>query len=677
MSSSSKDVVRSYFIDHIGVIAINNPPVNAISHEVRSGIVNALKELNQADIDHIILHCDGNTFSAGADIKEFGQTPIAPHLPEVVSALNNNPIPVIALLHGTTLGGGLEIAMACYARVAAETCRIGLPEVSLGLIPGAGGTQLLPKLVGYAKAAEMITSGKLYSVKEFDDTALIHTILPVTAETNANSLLKQIINLKSQITDYKEISFILDDVNWADVTAKTKRIAKGRIAPLRAIEVLQSTYDVPLDVGLRIERKVFLELRESDQSQALRHAFVAERTATKYQAANQARGISQIAVIGGGTMGCGIATTLINAGYHVILVEREPSVVTRAKNTVVKYIQAALSRGLISTQKYHQTIGLFECTSELGDIASADLVIEAIFEDLQVKRELFSSLDKICTPEAIFATNTSYLDIDSMSEVLENPSRLVGMHFFSPAHIMKLVEIIATQTTSETAIATAFSVAKRAKKIPVKVGNCYGFAGNRMYQRYGREVQQLLLEGATVEQIDSAMTNFGMAMGPLAVQDLAGIDVGHKARLTRPFPEYDPGFFKVSEWLVSKGNYGRKTGVGFYDYQNDEQTPNLTINEDIRTLADSLGIEQTNPDEQMIQHRALMALINEGYQLLSEGIVQRASDLDVIWIYGYGFPRYKGGPMHMAKTMDKDELQESMNTLSQYYGEQIWPSIQP
>ena len=675
MSSNNSEIVRWYFIDNVGVIVIDNPPVNAISVHVRQGIVNALEELNTTEVEHIILHCEGTTFCAGADIKEFGKPPIAPHLPEVVLALHNNPIPVIALIHGTCLGGGLELAMACQARVATEYCRIGLPEVSLGLIPGAGGTQLLPKLVGIAKAVEMISTGKLYSVTEFEDTGLIHTILPVSGDSSASYLLKQVLRLKSQLSDIKELSFIIDDVDWDEITRNTRKLAKGRIAPMRALEVLQSTYDVPLEVGLKIERKVFLELRESDQSIALRHAFVAEKTAAKFSNMSEAQLILKIAVIGGGTMGTGIATALLNAGYQVTVVEQDTSAVTRAKNAVIKHVQAALSRGIITSPKYHQTIALLSSTSSLDDISDADLVIEAIFEDMSVKRDLFKKLDSICNSEAIFATNTSYLDIDEMAQELDDPSRLIGMHFFSPAHIMKLLEVIRAKHSSDKAIATAFSVAKQAKKIPVLVGNSYGFAGNRMYQRYGREIQQLLLEGASISTIDQAMTDIGMAMGPLSVQDLSGIDVGHKARQTQPFPDHDPGFFKVSEMLFEQGNLGRKTGMGFYNYQKDKPEVNPDLEQQIKDLSVSLGIQPTNPDTETIQHRACMALISEGYQLLSEGVVSRASDLDVIWLFGYGFPRYRGGPMHLAESMGPEKVSEALQQLRDVYGEAIWPNV--
>ncbi len=675
MSSSNTSVVRWYFIDNIGVIVIDNPPVNAISVEVRRGIVTALEELSIADITHIILHCEGNTFCAGADIKEFGKPPLEPHLPDVVLALHNSPKPVIAIMHGTCLGGGLELAMACYARVATKSCRIGLPEVNLGLIPGAGGTQLLPKLIGIKKAAEMITSGKPYPVTDFEETRMVLSILTEEDIDSANDLLKQTLRMKLHLADTNDNLHAKEDIDWDAITDLTRRIAKGKIAPLRAIEVLKSTADVPLADGLKSERKVFLELRESSQAIALRHAFLAEKTAAKYSKSKDIQPVTRVAVIGGGTMGIGIATAFLNAGYMATLVEQDSGAVVRAKNAVIKNIQAALSRGLIDSEKYQQTIERLSATDLLEDISEADLVVEAIFEDMAAKQALFKQLDAICSPEAIFASNTSYLDIDVMAQHIRDPSRLIGMHFFSPAHIMKLLEVVKAEQSSDRAIATAFAVAKKARKIPVLVSNSYGFAGNRMYQRYGREIQQLLLEGASVVDVDKAMTDYGMAMGPLAVQDLSGIDVGHKARSTRPFPEYDPGFFKVSELLVKQGNLGRKTGVGFYDYSGDKPVVNPALEQHISELATTLGITQTQPDKETIQHRAIMALISEGYQLLAEGIVERASDLDVIWLFGYGFPRHRGGPMHVAETMGSGQVQDNLQKLRDEYGEALWPTI--
>lgn len=675
MSSDNQEVVTWYQNDDVGVIEINNPPVNALSQAVRAGILAGLEALNQSDCETILLHCHGKTFCAGADIREFNQPPKEPHLPDVVLTLNNNPKPVIAILHGTVLGGGLEIALACQGRIAYETCRIGLPEVNLGLIPGAGGTQLLPNYLGTEKAIEMITSGKHFPITTFRESGLIDKYVEKFDIFSTEKLLSNCFNYSSHLSDTSRNNRSSKMVGWAAIEADVTKNARGRIAPIKALEVIKATEGMSLEDGMSIERKAFLELKSSEQSAALRHAFAAEKKAVKYESSASPIAVSKIGIVGGGTMGCGIATTCLNAGYQVTVIEQSKDAAINASKNIKSNLQKALQRGLIDQLMFDKQSGNLSYDSDKSALSEVDIVIEAIFEDLDLKIELFKTLQGICRSDCIFATNTSYLDINQMGQALDNPERLIGLHFFSPAHIMKLVEVVKTESASMSAIATGFQVAKTARKLPVLVGNCFGFAANRMYSRYGREIQQMLLEGATVSSIDSAMKEFGMAMGPLAVQDLAGIDVGHRARSSKPFPEHDPGYFKVSAHLVEQGNYGRKTGMGFYQYKDSNQVVNPALDAEIKQLADSLNISRTYPDKEQIQHRALMALISEGYQILQEGIISRISDLDVIWLNGYGFPRYRGGPMFIAERLGNERVMAELAKLREQYGERIWPNL--
>ncbi|NNJ72290.1 MAG: 3-hydroxyacyl-CoA dehydrogenase, partial [Enterobacterales bacterium] len=667
-------------LDQIGIIRVNNAPVNAISQPVREGILSALQTLNNiAECRVIILHCDGRTFFAGADIKEFNQPPLPPHLPDVVLAIRNSKTPVIAALHGTTLGGGFEIALACHYRTAISGTKVGLPEVNLGLIPGAGGTQLLPTVVGMTKAIDMITSGKPQQVDDLATYPLFDKILDKVEHTDPELLLKQNIKYALQLIVNEDIiaptSADSSDakVDWDAKTTEVAKKASGREAPLRALEVMRATEHLNLTDGMQIEREAFLTLKQSAQSQSLRHAFAAEKKAVKFNSNTTIRSVTTVAVIGGGTMGTGIATALLNADFQVILVEQSEPALTKAQQTIATNLHKAHQRGLISLVQQQSRLQALSTTIDMAQLNTADLVIEAIFEDLDLKIDLFKRLESICKASCIFASNTSYLDLNAMATSISDYSRLIGLHFFSPAHIMKLVEVVRTDYVAEDIIHTAFELAKRCRKLPVLVGNCFGFAGNRMYTRYGREVQQMLLEGATVEQIDSAMIDFGMAMGPLQVQDLAGIDVGHRARAAQPFPSHDPGYFKASAMLVEHGHLGRKTGKGFYCYEDGQVTVDTKVDKRIRKQAKKLGIKRLEHTKESIQTRALMALISEGYQIYNEGIIERLSDLDVIWLNGYGFPRYKGGPMFQAQLIGEDKVKQTLAELRTQFGEKIWP----
>jgi len=663
----------------IGIIEINYPPVNALSQEVRQGLVDGIEKFEGDDtIQAIIIRCASRTFIAGADIKEFGQPPTKPFLPDVVNRIEASSKPVIASMFGTSLGGGFEVALACHYRVALKNAKVGLPEVNLGLIPGAGGTQRLPRIVGVAKALEMVTSGKHYDAAAFTDDLLFDALFENDVDLDEQTIdfVQSLIEQnKLALNRVGERSIENAGFDWRSAIELVRKKARGKDAPVVAAEVLKQTTGLSISEGMKVERTEFLKLRESEQSAALRFAFGAEKQATKTDLTAEPMEVKEVGIIGGGNMGSGIATAFLTAGYTIHLIEQTQEALDTGVERVASNFASNVKSGRMSQTFADDCMARLIASTRYSTLASCDLVVEAVFEDLEVKKTLFQKLDNACKPTCVFATNTSYLDINEIASVVADPARVIGMHFFSPANIMKLLEVVKAEKSSQQALVTAMAVAKKLKKVAVLVGVCFGFAGNRMYTRYGREIQQMLLEGAAIEQIDNAMTKWGMAMGPLAVQDLSGIDIGHNARSAQPFPKHDPGYFRAAATMVENGRLGRKTGQGFYQYVDGKPESDPAAASLIREKAQSLAIPQRSFTDEEIVERALLALISEGLALYKEGIVQRLSDIDVIWLHGYGFPRHKGGPMFQGKVMGADTVAAKLATLRQSAGAKIWPEV--
>ena len=643
--------------DSIGIITIDNPPVNALSQAVRS---NLLECVNQAIVDveteAVVLICAGRTFIAGADISEFGKPPMEPFLLDLLEALDACPKPLIAAIHGTALGGGLETALACRYRIAMASARVGLPEVHLGLIPGAGGTQRLPRVAGLENALDMITSGRHVGAHEalnmgiIDELATVDDLLnpavgfahKILADGNPRPRISEIT-----LQNLPRNRGILD--HWK---AKLSKKARGQESPMAAFEAISYAVELPFNQGLTKEREIFMTCMASPQSTALRHIFFAERAAAKLPDSipNTTSSIQTVAVIGGGTMGRGIAMCFANSTIPVKIIETDQGKLDQALEAIAVTYARMTTSGRISDQQRQQCLTRISGGCDYSSLSNTDLVIEAAFEELSVKHNIFRSLDRHCHPDAILATNTSYLDIKSIASVVDDPSRVVGMHFFSPAHIMKLLEVVRTGHTSSSVIASMMRLGKSLGKRSVLVGNGFGFAANRMYSAYGREGQQMLLEGISPAQLDQAMKNWGMAMGPTAVLDMSGIDIGYKARQQNPHPPSDPCYFRPADLLARLGHLGRKTGRGFYRYDADtgQASEDPEILELIREEARKLGVQARDLSENEIQQRMINAIAIEGESILHEGLATRASDLDVIWVNGYGFPRWRGGPMHFA-----------------------------
>ena len=661
----------------IGVIRIDNPPVNALSHTVRSGIMDALATAATDDSTAVVLSCDGRTFIAGADITEFGKPPQAPSLPDLLLTLDKHPKLTIAAIHGTALGGGFEVALTCNYRIALTTAKVGLPEVKLGLLPGAGGTQRTPRLAGIAAAVDLITSGNPVNAKS---ALTLHLVDKVVDENLTDAAVAYAAELLEQKAPQRQASALPLSLTTKDqqllevASAKLLKKTRGERAPQRILDCLLTAATQPFEEGLKRERQEFMACLEDPQSAALRHMFFAERAAGKIDNLSQdsqAKSIATVGIIGAGTMGGGIAMCFAQAGIKVTLVDMTDEAVSQGLEKITKNWAISVKKGRLTASQTDAMMANITPSSRLNDLADVDMVIEAVFENLDVKKEVFAKLDGICKPGAVLASNTSYQSIDAIAAATTRPDSVLGMHFFSPANVMKLLEVVRGAASSDTVIATAMAVGKKIGKVSVLSGMCYGFIGNRMLRHYGREAALCLVEGSTPTQIDNAMESWGMAMGPLAVSDLAGLDIGYKAReqLTAE-QKGDPASYTVADRLVEAGRLGQKSGAGYYQYdpetrQRHEDSAVMAIVAEVRR---ELGITPRDFEDDEIVNRLTLALANEGAKLLQEGIAQRASDIDVVYCYGYGFPRFKGGPMHTIESMGLDNavtlLKEFQNQLN-------------
>ena len=675
------NVVSYELQGNIGVIKVNNPPVNALAQVVREGILKAVTEAQQDDSEAIVLACEGRTFIAGADITEFGKPPMAPGLPEVLTAIENSTKPVIAAIHGTALGGGFEVALACHYRCAVASAMVGLPEVKLGLLPGAGGTQRVPRVAGVKAAVDMITSGNPVGAKKAKEMGLIDEVLEgddllAGAMQYARDLAESGAPLK-RIRDITIDPVSVEPGYFEKARKAQAQRARGQIAPDRIVSCIEAAVNLPMDKGLERERELFKELVMSPESAAMRHIFFAERLAAKIKDLPKdtpTRPIKKVAIIGGGTMGGGIAMCFANVDIPVVMVEINDEALSRGLGIINKNYSITVQKGKLPADQMQHRLDLITGTTDYKDIADVDLVIEAVFENLDLKKEVFAKLDKACKPGAILATNTSYQDVDEIASATSRPEDVVGLHFFSPANVMKLLEIVRGAKTADDVLATSMQIGKKIGKVCALSRVCYGFIGNRMLGGYGREAQMLLLDGCTPEQVDSVLEKFGMAMGPLAMGDLAGLDVGYKARQARTDLPDDPKLFRMGTVLVEMGRFGQKTGSGYYKYDpaTRARVSDPEVEKMIQNEAKKLGIEQRRISEDEILERCLYPLINEGARILEEGIAQRPSDIDVVYVYGYAFPAAKGGPMHYADQVGLKNVYDKINEFRGRYGEQYW-----
>lgn len=662
--------VVSYAVQgRIGVISVNNPPVNALGHAVRDGVCKALEASAEDTSEILVLHCEGRTFFAGADITEFGKPMQTPSLTDMLAALEGSSKPVVAALHGTALGGGFETALACHYRIALSSAKVGLPEVKLGLLPGAGGTQRTPRLAGVASALELITKGnpidaaKALSLNLIDEVADGSDVLSA-AIGYAERLLTDQAPVR-RVSDLPAPSY--DATQFDAARQLIAKQARGEHAPMRIVDAVAAATQLPFTQGLKRERDLFLECLHDPQSAALRHLFFAEREAAKIAGLGretQTRPINSVAIIGAGTMGTGIAINFLSAGIPTTLLELDDAALERGQAKIVDTYRKAVEKGRMSETQAAGAQALLTTTKAYADLATADLVIEAVFESMDVKLQVFEALDEHCKPGAILATNTSYLDINRIADATQRPGDVLGLHFFSPANIMRLLEVIRAARTSDEVLATAMQLARKIGKVPVMSGVCFGFIGNRMLRCYGREAQLCLIEGASPAAIDGALERWGMAMGPLAVSDLAGLDIGYKARQALDQGQRgEPASYRIADRLVELGRLGQKSGAGYYRYNpvTRARIDDPEVMEIVEAEAAALGITRRSITEDEIIDRLILAMVNEGFNILDEGIAQRYSDIDVVYAFGYGFPRFRGGPMHYADQRGLPAVLERLN----------------
>ncbi len=656
----------------VALVVIDNPPVNAWSHPVRAAFLDAVETLDaDTTVRAIVVAGAGRNFIAGADVREFDAPPREPMLPGLLSRLEACAKPVVAAMHGVTLGGGAETALSCHYRAAAGDLQFGFPEVNLGLLPGAGGTVRLPRLAGWQLSFELMTGGKPIGI----EAAIAHGIVDrrIDGDLHAGAIAwaRELADLGGEPRRLRDLPLPPSRPGEFEAFLNALTPSQRRLtAPPRIVEALAMTARLPFDDALERARTLFMECLEATESRAFRHLFFAERSAAPDRAL--VREIRHAGVLGAGTMGSGIAVSLAIAGLPVTLVDSKPEALMAGLVRAQSAIASAARKGRLSAEGAAAARERLRGADTLEALADADFVIEAVFESLEVKRPVFERLGAICRPDAVLATNTSTLDVDAIAAASGRAADVLGMHFFSPAHVMRLVEIVKGRETSAAALATTQALARRIGKIGVTVGNCFGFVGNRMLYAYGREKELLMLEGALPEHIDEALQAFGMAMGPNAVGDLAGLDIGFQARQAWAGRPDDPRFYRVSDRLAELGRFGQKTGRGFYRYEGGERSSDPEVHELIRAEAEALGVPQRDISGDEIIERCILALVNEGARILEEGIAAGPADIDVIWCNGYGFPRHYGGPMFYADTLGLKPVLKAIRALAKREGERYW-----
>ncbi|HZG10276.1 MAG TPA: 3-hydroxyacyl-CoA dehydrogenase NAD-binding domain-containing protein [Allosphingosinicella sp.] len=651
------------------IVTSNNPPVNALGIAVREGLVAAMEEADgDESVKAVVIICQGSTFFAGADITEFGKPMQLPMLPQVVDRIEACTKPVVAAIHGTAFGGGLEVALASHYRVALPSAKLGVPEVKLGLLPGAGGTQRLPRVAGVGKALEMAATGNPIGAREAYEVGLIDRLIEgdllqhavaYADEVKDTRPIRKSSELDDKLAEARDNPGIFDEFRKANA-----RKFRGFDAPEYNVRAIEAAVSTPYSEGVMTERQLFMELMTGTQARAQQYFFFAERKAAKIENLpedTKPRDIRKVGVIGAGTMGGGISMNFLNAGIPVRIIEQQQDALDRGTGVIRKNYEATAAKGKMTAEQVEGAMGLLTPSLSLDDLSDCDLIIEAVFENMDVKKEVFGKLDTICKPGAILATNTSYLNVDEIAASTSRPEDVVGLHFFSPANIMKLLEVVRGAKTAPDVLVTAMGLAKKIKKVAVVAGVCYGFIGNRMLIPRQTQAMRLLLEGATPEQVDRVYTDFGMPMGPFQMADLAGVDIGWHRDPTR--------IENIRDALCAIDRWGQKKGAGFYDYDEKRRpSPSPKVQEIIEQFRAQEGIEARDISDQEIVERTLYTMVNEGALILEGGYAQRASDIDVVWIYGYGWPVYRGGPMFWADTEGLPKIVEGIRRQQERLG---------
>jgi 3-hydroxyacyl-CoA dehydrogenase len=660
----------------VAVLTVNNPPVNALSQHVRQGLHDGLERaIGDSAVGAIVIVCAGRTFIAGADITEFGKPPVPPSLHTVLDVIEGSPKPVVSAIHGTALGGGLEVTLACHYRVGTKDARFGLPEVKLGLLPGAGGTQRLPRVVGVEKALAMMVSGDPIRADEALKHGLIDAIVEGDLAAAGVAFAEKVLAEHRPLRKIRDLDDKLAAARgkpqvFADFRKSVARQTRGFRAPENIVKAVEAAVSLPFAEGIKRERELFAELLGSPESKAQRYFFFAEREAAKVPdvpADTPAKDVKKAAVIGAGTMGGGIAMNFANVGIPVTVVEVKQEALDRGLGVVRKNYENTAAKGRMTMQDVDRRMGLITGTTDFNAIRDADIVIEAVFEEMPVKKEVFAKLDGIARPDAVLATNTSTLDVNEIASATRRPESVIGMHFFSPANVMRLLENVRGAKSSKTTVATAMAVGRRINKVPVLVGVCYGFVGNRMLHQRGIQAERLILEGALPHQVDKVLYDFGFPMGPFAMSDLAGLDVGWRIRKGRGVRS------EVADRICELGRFGQKTGAGYYKYDDKRNpSPDSEVEKIIVDVATEMGITRRHIDDEEILQRLLYPMVNEGAKILEEKIAIRASDIDVIWVYGYGWPVYRGGPMFWADQIGLKAVRDRMLQFQKATGDAFW-----